>query len=276
MGDKLNPLGDPDKKALQELCVALWDWQICDGCRDSRPCQVPTCRWPRSHRLARLFNYYRELTTKYVPRDPFRNPSVLSCHNDIASMIKTLRLQHDLRRDAIIKTTTSHQTDDGENGEGPTAPGGSKTTANHQADDGGNEEGVFDLVVKVALMVNCSEGGTCGELLEFGTQPVRWGANMSRQDFMQAAFPQTTYPPLDGNDSSIGSLNVFNSIRGYRLRKVAGLNFRPTNDLGSHLRLDHRDGTVYIFHHVAVLKEHLSASAARSMPASEETPARET
>jgi hypothetical protein len=42
-----------------------------------------------------------------------------------------------------------------------------------------------------------------------------------------------------------------------KLKKHAGLSFRPTDDLRIHLKLNQRTGVVEIFHHTAFLKEHL-------------------
>lgn len=65
---------------------------------------------------------------------------------------------------------------------------------------------------------------------------------------------------LNAKDHSPRSQQIFSWLKVTRLRKVAGLRSCPTNDLHGHLRLDHRAGTVNIYHHTAVLKEHLMCS----------------
>jgi len=104
------------------------------------------------------------------------------------------------------------------------------------------------MAARIALMVNCSgHCGTVGGLLELGTRPVSWDESMSRTDFIRAAFPQNTYPSLDERDRSPRLQHIFTNLRATRLRRVARLHFRPTDDLHSHLRLDHRAGTVDIY-----------------------------
>jgi hypothetical protein len=52
-------------------------------------------------------------------------------------------------------------------------------------------------------------------------------------------------------------LDMRSALTAKKLKKRAGLSFRPTNDLRSHLKLDRRKGVVEIYHYTAFLKEHL-------------------
>jgi hypothetical protein len=47
------------------------------------------------------------------------------------------------------------------------------------------------------------------------------------------------------------------ALKAKKLQKHAGLQFRSTDDLRSHLKLDDALGVVDLFHHTAFLKEHL-------------------
>lgn len=64
------------------------------------------------------------------------------------------------------------------------------------------------------------------------------------------------YPSLNDVDTE-SPLNMKASLTAKKLKKRAGLKFRPTDDLRSHLKLDRKNGVVEIYHHTAFLKEHL-------------------
>ena len=58
-------------------------------------------------------------------------------------------------------------------------------------------------------------------------------------------------------DDTKSSMDVKAALMARKLKKRAGLRFRPTDDLRSHLQLDRKSGSVDIYHHTAFLKEHL-------------------
>jgi len=240
------PLKIPGEKEFQALCTTLWDWKLCAGCAQDppQPCRQIECPWQqRSHKLKSLFAYYRDLTSSYVPESLFATTPVLSCHGDVLTIVKLIQTRPDASRHSITQAF------------------GRPTSLLEEKDR------AFDMAARIALMVNCSsELVTSRSLLELGTRPVSWGVSVSRTDFMMTAFPRAAHTILDAKDHSPRSQQIFSRLRATRLRKVAGLRFCPTNDLHGHLRLDHRAGTVSIYHHTAVLKEHLmcSGSSAKS------------
>lgn len=73
---------------------------------------------------------------------------------------------------------------------------------------------------------------------------------------MSVAFRITDHPNLNG-DQSESSFDMKAALNANKLKRHAGLRFRPTDDLRSHLKLDRNAGTVSIYHHTAFLKEHL-------------------
>jgi len=234
------PLKIPGDAEFHALCAALWDWQICSGCIQGLPCYQPTtCPWQqRSHKLNGLFSYYKTLTSSYLPESLFAAVPALSCHNDILAIVKLIQTHPETSRSSLTQAF------------------------GHPQSLPEDKNRAFDMAARIVLMVNCSADCGAGRgLLELGTRPVSWDASMSRTNFIAAAFPQTTHPTLDEKDRSPRSQHIFTALRATRLRSVAGLRFRSTNDLHSHLRLDHRAGTVDIYHHTAVLKEHLMFSA---------------
>ncbi|RYP56854.1 hypothetical protein DL771_011558 [Monosporascus sp. 5C6A] len=252
MTDLPFPLKIPGDNEFQALCATLWDWQVCDGCVEapSQPCRRAQCPWQRAYKLRGFFQYYKALTSSYVPESLFSSTPALSCHNDILSIVKLIQTHPDASRSSITKSF------------GHPAKHGSSPVAS-SAPLPEDKDRAFDMAVRIALMVNCSNDCAGGGLLELGTRPVTWDTSMSREHFMRMAFPQTAYPTLEENDYSSRSRQIFSGLRATRLQKIAGLRFCPTDDLHNHLRLDHRAGTVDIYHHTAVLKEHLMCSAAK-------------
>ena len=61
---------------------------------------------------------------------------------------------------------------------------------------------------------------------------------------------------LNGDDPR-SSDDIKAALMAKKLKKRAGLSFRPTDDLRDHLQLDRKTGSVEIYHHTAFLKEHL-------------------
>ena len=109
-------------------------------------------------------------------------------------------------------------------------------------------------------MINCSDASRDAILLELGADHIPWRQDMAFAQFMEDAFPKTDHPNLNGKDSSAVSTEIKASICAKRLKRIAGLRFQATDDLRNHLKLDQKEGIVEIYHHTAVIKEHLNAS----------------
>jgi hypothetical protein len=101
-------------------------------------------------------------------------------------------------------------------------------------------------------------------LLEAGVQPVTWHSDQSLAKFLTSVFPKRGHPALSPiDDVSLSARIHLSSITAKRLKKVAGLEIIPTSNLGDHLLLDEKNGTVAIFHCTSVLKEFLDASSTK-------------
>jgi hypothetical protein len=84
---------------------------------------------------------------------------------------------------------------------------------------------------------------------------------------MNDAFLRTDHPNL--NDAGRGAgQDMKSTLRATKLKKQAGLKFRPTDDLRCHLRLDRKLGIVDIFLHTAFLKEQLRITKNIARPVS--------
>src|SRR5207248_295438 len=104
--------------------------------------------------------------------------------------------------------------------------------------------------------INCSRQPQSSSLLEHGTQQIRWHGDVTFSQFIDDVFPTTDHPGLNDDDTG-SSLDMKTTLTANKLKKRAGLKFRPTDDLSSHLKLDRRTGVVDIYHHTAFLKEYL-------------------
>jgi hypothetical protein len=83
---------------------------------------------------------------------------------------------------------------------------------------------------------------------------------MTLTQFIEQAFPKTDHPNLNEGDHLGKSADIKSELRAKSLKKAASLKFQPTDDLSNHLKLDQKRGIVEIYHHTAVLKEHLIAN----------------
>jgi hypothetical protein len=106
------------------------------------------------------------------------------------------------------------------------------------------------------FMVNCSAQRQIFGLLEYGMDKVEWRNDATFAKFMADIFLMTDHPGINNENAGV-SIDMKIALKARKLEKIAGLKFRATNDLRSHLKLDQKSGIVDIFHHTAFLKEHL-------------------
>ena len=80
----LSPLEKVSEVQLQELGQVLWDWSLCDDCKNARCCfDKEQCPSQRSERLARFFGHYKYLTGSYEPNlGPGEHPALLYVFSD--------------------------------------------------------------------------------------------------------------------------------------------------------------------------------------------------
>jgi hypothetical protein len=119
-----------------------------------------------------------------------------------------------------------------------------------------DQDRAVNLAVRVMVMINCSGKPRSSSLLEHGAHHIRWRGDVTFSQFIEGVFPAIDHPGL--NDYDIGSsLDMRTALTANKLKKRAGLKFRPTDDLSNHLKFDRRTGVVDIYHHTAFLKEYL-------------------
>lgn len=241
------PLENVTDSNIQTFCHSLWDWDFCSSCSHSQqPCLDPPCPRERWSRLEPFFLYYRAITASYVPEFQLGTSGAIASHQDLADIIRCIRQNPTVPRMQLTKMHFMSRYQD-------------KVEAAPAIED---QNRTFNLAVKLMSMVNCSIEGQAGGLLESGAEPCMWRSDKSLHEFYSSVFPTRDHPTLNDWDEP-SDPDIKTQLTAVRLKKIAGLKFRGTSDLRSHLKLDSKAGVVEIFHHTSVLKEHLMASRSR-------------
>jgi hypothetical protein len=223
--------------ALIPTTQVLWSWQLCADCRNGMRCATMDCPAQRTKRLVRFFDYYKDVTASYEPSNGPGEVRAISTHKDLFEIIRKLKSNPDMTRAQLTKEMFVRPL------------GRSQASLVDQ-------DHAINLAVRVMIMVNCSAQHQPSELLEYGIHQVRWHGDVTFSQFIEDIFPIIDYPGLsDDNGDSLLDMRL--ALTAKKLKKRAGLSFRPTNDLRSHLKLDRRKGVVEIYHYTAFLKEHL-------------------
>lgn len=234
------PLKKVTQSQLLRLGEILWSWPLCENCCNGAACVTDGCPSQRSKRLLRYFQYYRDLTASYEPVVGVDEEPALSSHEDLFQIITEMKSNPDLDRSNLTAKVFASR------------PGRKLPPANDQ-------NRAIDLAVRVMVMVNSSSQRRSSGLLESGTYRTPWTADVPFSQFISNIFPMTNHPSL--NDDDLKPLpDIKSALMARKLRKHIDLKFRPTDDLRKHLRLDHKNNVLELYHHTAFLKEHLRAT----------------
>lgn len=233
------PLKSITDAELQKLAQALWNWNICEACQNVETCTNSGCSWRRSARLKRFFDYYKYVTSSYVPDLLPTSTPALRNHEDVFDIIRLLQAHPDTKRSELTHEYFSKR---------------------HKPPPSSDQHWAFNLAVQVMSMVKCSAENQPSSLLELGNQPIQWHFDESLAEFMTRAFPQRDIGNLHIHDDLGEIRDIKPALTARRLKKVAGLRFQGTDDLRNHLRMDVKRGVVDIYHYTSVLREHLAAS----------------
>jgi len=231
------PLEKPTQKQLYNLGQVLWSWPQEEGSHNCIGCIDEGCLARRSKRLNPFFDIYNDLTVSYEPDLRSDETPALKTHDDLLRIFQVLKNMPDVAR---VDFTSSFFPEQNKGKLPPMLE---------------QERGV-NLAVRIMFMINCSAQHQSFGLLEHGLDKAEWRNDSTFVQFMTDIFPMSDHPGINNEDESL-SFDMKASIMARKLKKVAGIKFRPTNDLRSHLKLDQKLGVVEIFHHTAFLKEHL-------------------
>lgn len=231
------PLEKVTDAEIQQLCKTLWSWSPCQGCDVNRQCELGECASRRKKHLARYFGYYRDMVGSYAPDTGEGQKLALKTHQDLFEVISILKQNPDLSRAELTMRIFD-------------AGGCSEEISTAE------KEKALDLAVRVFLMVGCVAESRSLRLLEAGPHQVLWRRDLSFAHCISAVFPISTFTTFSSIFSALPA-DRRKDLTVRKLKKVARLTFEPTDDIHSHLRLDHKTGKVLIFHHTAFLREHL-------------------
>lgn len=217
------PLGKVTIPQLQALTTVLWSWSICTECPTKKHCKNPNCSWSRSTTLSRYFEFFKKSTSGYkCSTVPGQSPG-LSSYDDLFRIIKQLKSNPELSKAELLEQLFTD-----------------RPTRSYQ-------ERALNLAVQVVTMINCSVFRQSSVLSEYGNERAQSHLNDTFAQFLNNAFRKTSHPSIDEIKSELLATNF----------KNARLEFRPTDDLRNHLRLDRKLRVVEIFHHASFLKEQL-------------------
>ncbi|KAL6799895.1 hypothetical protein J3E68DRAFT_435411 [Trichoderma sp. SZMC 28012] len=233
------PLRSITDAELQKLAQTLWNWNICEACQNLEACATSGCSWRRSARLERFFNFYKYVTSSYVPDLLPASTPALRNHEDLFDIVRLLQAHPDTKRSELTHGYFSKR---------------------NKPPSSSDQHWAFNLAVQVMSMVKCSAEDQPPSLLELGTQAIQWHFDESLAEFLSRAFPQKDTGNLHVHDDSGEIRDIKSALTARRLKKVAGLRFQGTDDLRNHLKMDVKRGVVEIYHYTSVLREHLAAS----------------
>ncbi|KAK3692987.1 hypothetical protein B0T22DRAFT_370081 [Podospora appendiculata] len=256
------PLQAVSTSHLRALCRVLWDWHLCDNCRNPTnnrwQCQTDGCPWEEKTMYGRLelfFDLYRELTRAYVPDFFGDEDQALRGHHDLFDIMLLLKTHGaTLTRDECRAIYFAHRG----------TKGGPLTIA--RAD----QDRAFDLASRVMTMAAVAGGSLesqrrlrvfrSGDDDESGARFLdpHWRADQSLSVALSDLFPMRIHPSLQDGDALVERIKA--DLTAVNLTRIAGLRMEGTNDLKNHLRLNQATGVVHVFHMTTVLKEHLLAS----------------
>ncbi|KAI1468823.1 uncharacterized protein F4812DRAFT_424828 [Daldinia caldariorum] len=244
----MNPLKKATRNDLANLCEALWGWKPCaDWIEEQKyhKClhQDPRCHHQRAERLQLFFDFYGEITAYYVPEFSSSLPPAFNSHGDLIAIIQYIKKNADKPR---VQLTLEHF---GISGQPRVSPSPSPSSDQNRA---------FDLAARVITTFECTIEGQADSQLEAGLHPAIWPSDRTFNQFVDSCIPKQSQLRVGPyNDIAQQPQLHLGSLTVKRLKRIAKLTIVRTDDLGSHLLLDRKNGTVAIYHHTSVLKEHL-------------------
>lgn len=243
----LYPLARVTRGDLASISKALWEWLPCSGWIRGETCQSTggDCPCKRAERVEPFFNFYKNVTSQYIPEVAGNSHAALQSHEHLRDII--VLIQNNPETPRMQLTSEYFSTRKATTGQIPPAT---------------DQNRAFNLAVRVLTMVQSRALTQPDGLLETGTLPLIWHDEKSFSEFTSSAFPRREHPALDPSGDSRRSAKArLASIMAKRLQKVAKLHIVPTDELSNHLYLDEGAGTVAIFHYTSVLKESLVPKA---------------
>jgi hypothetical protein len=215
---------------LQDVCRYIWDWRLCGGCTGNPRCEKTTCPWNRRTRVQPALLRYSRLCSYYMPVSTTNQ--ALRCHQDLLNIIYLIKEKANQSKEELM---------------------GQSFRTHIPISD---QERAFNLAASILLSINCGLTGDHTDNLEDSEFTFPWTPGFSVTGFVGEAFRKNSTIQQTGNVLSI----IGPGLTAKRLKDKTGLQFQPTDDMRSHLRIDIKLRVVYLFDCTAVLEEMLSAT----------------
>jgi hypothetical protein len=227
-------LGTVQTNVQQELGQLLWGWKLCGNCASMDNCPDEKCPWARADVLQSFWDLYRSMADAYYPERLGRQ-SALSSHDDLLRLMRKIHHGRDVAREALLFEyfETHHLA----SGRPPTSI---------------DQNRAFNIAASVLFMMDFGILHDGGNNCDGNTSLITWRDRLSADLFLAEAFPEA-------RDFSEGR-NTVVDLTARQLKKYGKFQLKATNDIRSHLVLDHEENTVWIFHHTTVLRENLKSS----------------
>jgi hypothetical protein len=188
--------------------------------------------------------YYKKIARLYVPEFVNETEVALRNHQDLLDLVLAIKENPTKIRSEVTEHYFKAR---------------SETTGVPVL--GEDQHRAVNLAVKLGWMINCSATERDPSTLERGTRASPWRSDMSFAQFIEQSFPRTDHPSLSEKVTAEGNGSIWSALTARKLRKKARLRFLPTDNLRDHLSLNHKAGTVEVFHNTAFIKESLTFSA---------------
>jgi hypothetical protein len=119
----------------------------------------------------------------------------------------------------------------------------------------------FVIAARILTMLTISDVDGPQSVVELGNTGIEWRENVSISHLLSTAFTASS-PISCGMTSARNRESVLRTrLSAEAITQVGRLRLVPTDYINNHLELDTMRGTLQIFHHTSVLKEHLKAEA---------------
>ena len=218
---------------LQNVCKCIWDWRLCGSCSGNPKCETTTCPWSRRDRVQPTLSRYTHLCSYYMPVST--KHQALRCHQDLLKIMDLIKEEANQSKEELMEQFFA----------------GRRTHILIS-----DQERAFNLAASILLSINCGLPGDHTDNLEDSEFAFPWTPGLSVTAFVGEAFRKNSTVQQIGNVLSI----IGPSLTAKCLKDKTGLQFLPTDDMRSHLRIDIRSRVVYLFDCTAVLEEMLSAT----------------
>lgn len=229
-----NGLGIAGCYIRQRLGQILWGWKLCGQCVGELVCKTSDCSWNQESRGDAFWAHYELLSAAYCP-ERLATRAALSSHEELIDVVESIKSRRGMSRKDILQDMFKRG--DGEERKPPTSRDRNQT---------------FDIAASLVYLMDLGVLHDAANISSASFPLISWRDDVSGETFLDEALPcQLTSSSLRA---------TMPDLRATKLKKHAKLKFMATNDIRSHLQLDKKQKTVWIFHHSTALRLLLSAT----------------